>query len=318
LEKIDFANLRVLVIGDVMLDHYLFGQIHRISPEAPVPIVDIEYEESRLGGAANVALNLYELGAKPTLMSVLGDDKGGKAIFELLKKHHIHHDYIITSQSRTTAVKTRIFDDERQVVRFDKEDDSDLSSELEAQLINDFNEVIKSVKFHAIILQDYNKGVLTKKFIKHILLQSTKMNIPVSVDPKEYNFFEYQQIDLFKPNIKELSEALQMKIDPKSITSLRKAAEELKRKNRFDNLLLTLGAHGIFVYTKDGSSYIVPARAIKTADVSGAGDTVISIATLAFVKDYNFKKIAQLSNTAAGKVCRKVGIAPITLKELKA
>ena len=318
MEKIDFSNLRVLVIGDVMLDHYLFGQIHRISPEAPVPIVDIEYEESRLGGAANVALNLLELGAKPTLMSVLGDDKGGKTIFELLKKHHIHHDYIITSQSRTTAVKTRIFDDERQVVRFDKEDDSDLSSELETQLINDFNEVIKTVKFHAIIIQDYNKGVLTKKFIKHILLLSTKMSIPVSVDPKEYNFFEYQQIDLFKPNIKELSEALQMKIDPKSITSLRKAAEELKRKNRFDNLLLTLGAHGIFVYTKEGTSYIVPARAIKTADVSGAGDTVISIATLAYVKDYNFKKIAQLSNTAAGKVCRKVGIAPITLKELKA
>lgn len=318
MEKIDFSNLKVLVIGDVMLDHYLFGQIHRISPEAPVPIVDIEYEESRLGGAANVALNLIELGAKPTLMSVLGDDKGGKTIFDLLKKHHIHHDYIITSQSRTTAIKTRIFDDERQVVRFDKEDDSDLSSELEGQLISDFNELIKSTKFHAIILQDYNKGVLTKKFIKHILLQTTKMNIPVSVDPKEYNFFEYQQIDLFKPNIKELSEALQMKIDPKSITSLRKAAEELKRKNRFDNLLLTLGAHGIFVYTKDGSSYIVPARAIKTADVSGAGDTVISIATLAYVKDFNFKKIAQLSNAAAGKVCRKVGIAPITLKELKA
>jgi rfaE bifunctional protein kinase chain/domain len=301
-----------------MLDHYLFGQIHRISPEAPVPIVDIEYEESRLGGAANVALNLLELGAKPTLMSVVGDDKGGKTIFSLLKKHHLHHDYIITSQSRTTPVKTRIFDDERQVVRFDHEDDSDLSSELEAQLINDFNELIKTVKFHALIIQDYNKGVLTKKFIKHILLQTTKMNIPVSVDPKEYNFFEYQQIDLFKPNIKELSEALQMKIDPKSITSLRKAAEELKRKNRFDNLLLTLGAHGIFVYTKDGSSYIVPARAIKTADVSGAGDTVISIATLAYARDFNFKKIAQLSNAAAGKVCRKVGIAPITLKELKA
>jgi D-glycero-beta-D-manno-heptose-7-phosphate kinase len=318
LEKLDFANVRVLVIGDVMLDHYLFGQIHRISPEAPVPIVDIEYEESRLGGAANVALNLLELGAKPTLMSVVGDDKGGNTIFSLLKKHHLHHDYIITSQTRTTSVKTRIFDDERQVVRFDREDDSDLSTEMEEQMINAFNELVKSEKFHAIILQDYNKGVLTKKFIKHILLQTTKMNIPVAVDPKEYNFFEYQQIDLFKPNIKELSEALQIKIDPKNINSLRKAAEELKRKNRFDNLLLTLGAQGIFVYTKDGNSFIVSARPIKTADVSGAGDTVISIATLAFVKGYNFKKIAQLSNAAAGKVCRKVGIAPITLKELKA
>ena len=161
MEKLDFSNLRVLVIGDVMLDHYLFGQIHRISPEAPVPIVDIEYEESRLGGAANVALNLASLGAKPTLMSVIGDDKAGQTIFSLLKKHQIHHDYIITSKSRTTAVKTRIFDDERQVVRFDTEDDSDVSAELEAQLINDFSELLKTVKFHAIIVQDYNKGVLT-------------------------------------------------------------------------------------------------------------------------------------------------------------
>ncbi|MBS1686322.1 MAG: hypothetical protein JSS76_16395 [Bacteroidetes bacterium] len=316
-EKLDFNNVKVLVIGDIILDHYMFGQIHRISPEAPVPIVDIEYEENRLGGAANVALNLSELGAKPTLMSVIGDDKSGRTIFELLKKNQIHHDYIITSQSRTTSHKTRIYDDERQVVRFDQEDDSDLSPELEAQLINDFDELIRETKFHAIILQDYNKGVLTKKFIKHVLLQTTKRNIPVAVDPKEYNFFEYQQIDLFKPNIKELGEALQMKIDPKSITSLRKAAEELKKKNRFDNLLLTLGANGVFVYTKDGTSFVVPARPIKTADVSGAGDTVISIATLCFVKDFPWKKMAQLSNAAAGKVCRKVGIAPISLKELK-
>ena len=316
-EKLDFSNVKVLIIGDVMLDHYLFGQIHRISPEAPVPIVDIEYEESRLGGAANVALNLIELGAKATLMSVIGDDKSGKTIFELLKKNQIHHDYIITSLSRTTSHKTRIYDDERQVVRFDQEDDSDISTELESQLISDFDDLIREHKFHAIILQDYNKGVLTKKLIKHVLLQSTKRSIPVSVDPKEYNFFEYQQIDLFKPNIKELAEALQMKIDPKSLPSLRRAAEELKKKNRFDNLLLTLGGNGIFVYTQDGDSFIVPARPIKTADVSGAGDTVISIATLAFIKDYPFKKIAQLSNAAAGKVCRKVGIAPITLKELK-
>ncbi len=316
-EKLDFNNVKVLVIGDIILDHYMFGQIHRISPEAPVPIVDIEYEENRLGGAANVALNLSELGAKPTLMSVIGDDKSGRTVFELLKKNQIHHDYIITSKSRTTSHKTRIYDDERQVVRFDQEDDSDLSHELESQLISTFDELIRETKFHAIILQDYNKGVLTKKFIKHVLLQTTKRNIPVAVDPKEYNFFEYQQIDLFKPNIKELGEALQMKIDPKNINSLRKAAEELKKKNRFDNLLLTLGANGVFIYTKDGTSFVVPARPIKTADVSGAGDTVISIATLCFVRDFPFKKMAQLSNAAAGKVCRKVGIAPITLKELK-
>lgn len=300
-----------------MLDHYLYGQIHRISPEAPVPIVDIEYEESRLGGAANVMLNLSGLGAKPTLLTVIGDDKNAHTFFELLKKHHLKTNTVITSSSRITTVKTRIFDDERQVVRFDHEDDADISAELELQLIEKFNELLKKEKFHGIIVQDYNKGVLTKKVIKHILLQSTKMNIPVAVDPKEYNFFEYQQIDLFKPNLKELAEALQMKIDPKNINSLRKAAEELKRKNRFDNLLLTLGPHGIFIYTQKGDSFIVPARPIKTADVAGAGDTVISIATLCFLNEMPFKKIAQLSNAAAAKVCRKVGVSPISIKELK-
>ncbi|MFN8278027.1 MAG: bifunctional ADP-heptose synthase [Chitinophagales bacterium] len=318
MNTLDFSSLRILVIGDVMLDHYLYGQIHRISPEAPVPIVDIEYEESRLGGAANVMLNLAGLGAKATLLSVIGDDKNAHTFFELLKKHQLKTNAIITSASRITTVKTRIFDDDRQVVRFDKEDDADISHDLELELIERFNDLVKKEKFHAIIVQDYNKGVLTKKVIKHILLQSTKMNIPVAVDPKEYNFFEYQQIDLFKPNIKELAEALQIKIDPKNINSLRKAAEELKRKNRFDNLMLTLGAHGIFVYTQQGDSFIVPARPIKTADVSGAGDTVISIATLCFVKEMPFKKMAQLANAAAGKVCKKVGVSPITLKELKA
>ena len=317
MSTLDFSSLKVLVVGDVMLDHYLYGQIHRISPEAPVPIVDIEYEESRLGGAANVVLNLVGLGSKPTLLSVIGDDKHAHTFFELLKKHHIKNNQVITSASRITTVKTRIFDDDRQVVRFDHEDNSDISNELEQALIEKFNELVRKEKFHAIIIEDYNKGVLTKKIIKHILLQSTKMNIPVTVDPKEYNFFEYQQIDLFKPNLKELAEALQLKIDPRSITSLRKAAEELKRKNRFDNLLLTLGAHGIFIYTQTGDSFIVPARAIKTADVSGAGDTVISLATLCFLKKIPFKKIAQLSNLAAGKVCRKVGVSPIDLKDLK-
>lgn len=315
-EIFDFSSVKVLVIGDVMLDHYLFGQINRISPEAPVPIVDIESEESRLGGAANVALNLLQLGAKPTLLTVIGDDKTGHDFMTLLKKNGVKSGHVIVSENRTTSLKTRIFDDERQVVRFDKEDDADIGKELEEKMLAELIELLRKDKYDAIILQDYNKGVLTKKIIKQVLLLSTKLGIPVAVDPKEYNFFEYQQIDLFKPNIKELAEALQHKIDPKSINSLRRAAEDLKKKNRFDNLLLTLGAHGIFIYEQSGESYIVPARPIKTADVSGAGDTVISIATLAFVKKLPFKKIAQLSNMAAAKVCRKVGVSPVSLKEL--
>jgi rfaE bifunctional protein kinase chain/domain len=216
-----------------------------------------------------------------------------------------------------TSIKTRIFDDERQVVRFDKESDDDLSKDEEVALLTLIDTLIKKEKFHAVILQDYNKGILTKKIIKQVLLITTKLNIPVVVDPKEYNFFEYQQIDLFKPNLKELAEALSIKINPKSLTSLVKAAEELKRRNRFDNLFLTLGANGIFVYEKSGEHYIVPARAIKTADVSGAGDTVVSIATLGFIKNWSLKEVAKISNLAASKVCKKVGVCPISLKDLK-
>ena len=316
-ETLDFSALKILLIGDVMIDHYLFGQINRISAEAPVPIVDIDDEEYRLGGAANVALNLIGLGAKTTLLTMLGDDEIGRKALQLMKENNLKSNHVLTSKLRVTSLKTRIFDDERQVVRFDREDDADLSKEQEEMLLEELNLLLKKEKFNAIILQDYNKGVLTKKIIKQILLLTAKLNIPVVVDPKEFNFFEYQQIDLFKPNLKELSDALKMKIDPKNINSLRKAAEELKKKNRFDNLMLTLGPNGIFIYEQNGDSYIVPSRVIKTADVSGAGDTVVSIAALGLAQKLPLKKVAKLANIAAGKVCKKVGVSPITIKELK-
>lgn len=316
IKMIDFSEYKILVVGDVMLDHYLFGEINRLSPEAPVPVVDIESEETRLGGAANVALNLIGLGAKTTLLSIVGEDKDGDKFYDLLKENGLKTTHIYFSKSRKTTVKTRIFDDDRQVARFDREDDSDLNKEDEEKILADIDATVRREKFHGIIIQDYNKGLLTKKVIKHLLLITTKLNIPIIVDPKADNFFEYQQIDLFKPNLKELSEALKHKIDAKNSNSLKRAAEELKKKNRFDNLLLTLGAQGIFVYTQSGESFIVPAKQIKTADVSGAGDTVLSIAALCFVAKMPFKKIAQLANTAAGKVCKKVGVVPITLKDI--
>jgi len=316
-QSFDFSNENILVIGDIMLDHYLYGQINRISTEAPVPIVDIEEEEYRLGGAANVVLNLLGLGAKATLLSVIGEDEYGKKMLSTLKENNISTKHIFKLPNRITAVKTRIFDDDRQVVRYDRETDDDVTKEQEAELLIEIDALIRSGKFKAVILQDYNKGLLTKKIIKQVLLITTKLGIPVVVDPKEYNFFEYQQIDLFKPNLKELSDALSMKIDPKNINSLRKAAEELKRRNRFDNLILTLGALGIFVYEKNGESYIVPSKPIKTADVSGAGDTVVSVATLGFVQHWPLLAISKLANLAAAKVCKKVGVCPILAKDLK-
>jgi rfaE bifunctional protein kinase chain/domain len=168
-ETLDFSAIKILLIGDVMIDHYLYGQINRISAEAPVPIVDIEDEEYRLGGAANVALNLLGLGAKTTLLTMLGDDEVGRKALHLMKENNLKTNHVLTSKLRTTSLKTRIFDDDRQVVRFDREDDADLSKEQEEMLLEELNALLKKEKFNAIILQDYNKGVLTKKIIKQIL-----------------------------------------------------------------------------------------------------------------------------------------------------
>ncbi len=316
-QKLNFSNLNVLVIGDVMVDFYLFGEVNRISPEAPVPVVEIQKKESRPGGAANVAMNLLELGAKPVLLTMVGKDLTGNLLVKMLRDYGVRTNHVLQHKGRLTALKTRVFDEDKQVVRFDEEEIEDVETAQENLLIKEFKKIIANEKIDAIILQDYNKGVLTKYFIKQVLLLATKNNIPVCVDPKERNFLEYQAIDLFKPNLREFSEAIGYRINPKSIDSLRSGAEELRRKNRFKNLMVTLGANGIFCFTRDGQSFIVPAKSIKAADVSGAGDTVISIATLAFVQKMGLKEIAQLANKGAAAVCKKIGVAPVTLKEMR-
>jgi len=317
LSKLNFTGLNVLIIGDVMVDFYLFGEVNRISPEAPVPVVEILKKESRPGGAANVALNIQELGANPILLSMIGRDATGNALIGMLKELGVKTNHLIQHKGRMTTLKTRVFDEDKQVVRFDEEDVEDLEDSQENLMIKEFRKILANDKIDMIIMQDYNKGVLTKYFIKQVLLLATKNGIPVSVDPKERNFFDYQNVDLFKPNLREFSEAIGYRINPKSYESLRSGAEELRRKNRFKNLMVTLGGNGIFCFTKDGNSFIVPGKQIKAADVSGAGDTVISIASLAFVQKYSLREIAQFANKGAAAVCKKVGVTPITLKELK-
>ncbi len=314
---LNFSNLSVLIIGDVMVDFYLFGEVNRISPEAPVPVVEIAGKESRPGGAANVALNILELGAKPVLLSMIGRDITGNLMVKMLHEFGIKTNHIIQNKNRLTTLKTRVFDEDKQVVRFDEEYVEDLTEAQEAILIKEFKKILANEKIDVVIIQDYNKGVLTKYFIKQILLLATKNGIPVCVDPKDRNFFEYQAIDLFKPNLREFSEAIGYRINAKNIDSLRSGAEELRRKNRFKNLMVTLGSNGIFCFTRDGNSFIVPAKQIKAADVSGAGDTAISIAALAYAQKYSIKEIAQLANKASAAVCKKVGVAPVTLKEVK-
>lgn len=300
-----------------MVDYYLFGEVNRISPEAPVPVVEISGKESRPGGAANVALNINRLGAKPILLSMIGRDNTGNSLIKMLNDAGVKTNHILQNKNRLTTLKTRVFDEDKQVVRFDEEDIEDVNEAQESLLIKEFKKILANEKPSIIIIQDYNKGVLTKYFIKQILLLATKNEIPVAVDPKERNFFDYQAIDLFKPNLREFSEAIGYRINSKSLESLRSGAEELRRKNRFKNLMVTLGSNGIFCFTRDGSSFIVPAKSIKAADVSGAGDTAISIAALAFAQKMPLKEAAQLSNKGAAAVCKKVGVTPISLKDLK-
>lgn len=315
--KLNFSDLSVLIIGDVMVDFYLFGEVNRISPEAPVPVVEISGKESRPGGAANVALNILELGANPILLSMTGRDLTGNLLIKMLKDFGIKTNHVIQNKNRVTTLKTRVFDEDKQVVRFDEEELDEVNEAQETLLLKEFKKILANEKPDVIIIQDYNKGVLTKYFIKQILLLATKNGIPVCVDPKDRNFFEYQAIDLFKPNLREFSEAIGYRINAKSIESLRSGAEELRRKNRFKNLMVTLGSNGIFCFTREGNSFIVPAKQIKAADVSGAGDTAISIAALAYAQKYSIKEIASFANKAAAAVCKKVGVTPISLKELK-
>jgi rfaE bifunctional protein kinase chain/domain len=315
--KPDFKDLNVLVVGDVMVDFYLFGEVNRISPEAPVPVVEILKKEARPGGAANVALNISELGGNPILLTMIGRDTTATTLLNLLKKNQIKTTHVLQHKSRVTTLKTRVFDEDKQVVRFDEEEVEDLESAQENLLLKELKKIFAAHKIDVIILQDYNKGVLTKYVIKQILLMATKNEIPVAVDPKERNFFDYQAIDLFKPNLRELSEAIGYRINPRSIESLRSGAEELRRKNRFKNLMVTLGANGIFCFTKKGESFIVPAKTIKAADVSGAGDTVISIAAMAYAQKYSLREIAGFANKGAAAVCKKIGVAPVTPKDMK-
>ncbi len=315
--NLNFKDLNILVIGDVMVDFYLFGEVNRISPEAPVPVVEILSKEYRPGGAANVALNIKELGGNPFLLSMIGTDTTGSILLKLLNEKEVITDHLLPHKSRMTTLKTRVFDEDKQVVRFDEEEVEYLEPAQESLLLKEFKKIFNSHKIDIIILQDYNKGVLTRSFIKQILLYATKHEIPVTVDPKEKYFFEYQAIDLFKPNLREFSEAIGYRINAKSIESLRSGAEELRRKNRFKNLMVTLGANGIFCFTKTGNSFIIPARNIKAADVSGAGDTVISIAAMAYAQKYSLKEIAGFCNKGAAAVCKKIGVSPVKLKEIK-
>jgi rfaE bifunctional protein kinase chain/domain len=310
-----FSNLNALIIGDVMIDAYLWGKVNRISPEAPVPIVAISKKENRLGGAANVAINVQALGANAVLCSVIGSDSEGKAFIELLQKKGLTTEGIIQSSSRTTTVKTRVIGNNHQMLRVDEEVEDEITNSDRKKLIDRITALIKSRKIDVIIFEDYDKGVIGKSLIGEVVKLAGNKGIPVAVDPKKKNFNYYRNVSLFKPNLKELREGMKVDLDKGNITEVSRVIKKLAEENQIETVLVTLSEKGAYVYNKKDSKYI-PAHVRNIADVSGAGDTVISVAALCIASGASPVTAAILSNFAGGIVCEKVGVAPIEKSQL--
>jgi D-glycero-beta-D-manno-heptose-7-phosphate kinase len=312
-----FQGKNVLVIGDVMLDAYWWGKVERISPEAPVPIVHVQKREYRLGGAANVALNLKRLGAEPVLCSLIGHDADGDQFLKLLDAEGINNDGLIYSKVRPTTVKTRIISGKNQLLRVDTEEDGHITEEETASLIGQINYLLE--KADLVIFEDYDKGVITPALIEAIIEQANIKNIPIAVDPKKRNFMAYKGVTLFKPNIRELAEGLKMDIDSNaSMQVIENATLRLKDILNIQHALVTLSEKGVYISDTDGTGYHIPAHIRDIYDVSGAGDTVISVAALSLLAGIPIDVVAALANLAGGLVCENVGVVPIDKEKLEA
>ena len=303
----NFNNKRIFVIGDLMLDVYIWGKVGRISPEAPVPIVEVQEESYRFGGAANVGMNVKLLGGIPVLVGVIGYDKEGTVIDALMEENDLEKDGIFYDDNRPTTVKTRIIAHSQHVVRVDKEDKKDISEEMENKILQFLQQ--RKNEIDGIILEDYNKGVLTKNLIKQVIDFANQNKILITVDPKFDNFFEYQNVTVFKPNRKETEDALGIKLD--SEEKVFEAGRRLKEKLNPEYLLLTRGEKGMTLFSKNRDVHTIPTRARKVADVSGAGDTVIATITMALAAGAEIEEAATIANRAAGLVCEEVGVVPV-------
>ncbi len=315
-----FATQKVLIIGDVMIDAYLMGKVDRISPEAPVPVVVINQRESRLGGAANCALNIQALGAEPILCSVIGDDSKGNEFIELLLDNKISEVGILRSKERITTTKYRIIGNNAQMLRVDEEINESLNESDNQAFINLVEKIIANNKIGSVIFQDYDKGVITPLLIEKLIPIFNELNIPIAVDPKKRNFHLYKNVSLFKPNLKELKEGLQIEFDAQSVKELSEAVNLLLEKHNVRIALTTLSEKGIYLSCnsrdKGRLNELIPAHVRAIADVSGAGDTVISTAALCLALDLKAYDIAYISNLAGGLVCEQVGVVPVDKERL--
>lgn len=303
-------NKKIFIIGDIMLDRYLLGDVNRISPEAPVQVFDIKKSEFRLGGAANVGLNVKTLGSEPVLIGVTGEDSEGKLLLEEMKKLSLSTEGIISEKNRPTTCKTRVISDSHHLLRIDSESKDEINPESVSGIMKFLEN--NAAQIGIIILQDYNKGVLTKDLINKITGFAGKNNLRILVDPKFENFFEFRNVFLFKPNRKELEDALGRKA--KQPEDFDEFAGELIRKINCENMILTLGEHGMMIFENTNGNMKkvkIDTKATSVADVSGAGDTVISTIAVCLSGGANVKDAAVISNFAAGIVVKEVGIVPI-------
>ena len=307
-----FENKRVLIVGDVMIDAYMWGEVNRTSPEAPVSVVDIINKENRLGGAANVALNILSLGAVPILFSGIGSDHYGDEFVKLLEFHQINKCGILRIKNRKTTVKTRVISNGNHKLRIDEEQTDDLN---DSRLFNLAEKLIYKQNIDVIIFEDYNKGFLTEKLINKLLNLAKINNIPTIVDPKKNNFFCYKGVDVFKPNLKEINEGLAVNINLKSKKELFSQVEYLLEKIQAKSILLTLSENGIYFQNKK-QAYSEPAHQRTIRDVSGAGDSVVAVSALALACGLSGEQMMRIANLAGGLVCEKVGVVPISKKDL--
>lgn len=309
------SRLHVVVVGDVMLDSYWWGEVDRISPEAPVPVVALKSRESRLGGAANVALNCKSLGAKVTLASVIGDDKDGASLEQLVKDAGIRTDLIMLSKMRPTTTKTRVISRNQQMMRLDDEVTEELYAEEEHAFIDKVLRFLQIEKPEVLIFEDYNKGLLKENVIRRISDHCNAIGIVTAVDPKRKNFLAYKNTTIFKPNLKEVREGINMAVDEVVLGELnevnRKLTETLKNHVTF----ITLSEKGVY-YNDQTTARIIPSHIRNIADVSGAGDTVIATASLVYTLTKDARLMAELSNLAGGLVCEQVGVVPIDRDQL--
>lgn len=316
-EKIfkQFSGMNVGVIGDLMLDTYWWGHVERISPEAPVPVVSLDKREYRIGGAGNVALNLSSLGAQVSVFSVLGKDDDGKTLKGLMQKAHIRIPHLIESADRISTNKTRIISRNQQMMRLDSETTRDLVPDDEDRLLEQLSQYLVAEKPSMVIFEDYNKGILTEKVIRESVAMCKKQGIFTAVDPKRKNFFSYTGVDIFKPNLIEVKQGLNLLLEDVSLVTMKEIHAKLHEKLHHAISFITLSEKGVF-FESGNHAEIIPSHRRNIADVSGAGDTVIAVAALVYATTRDLKLMAEVANIAGGLVCEEVGTVAIDKKKL--